>query len=84
MLALASVPDQPIPTGSGPLVVELGPIDTNTTFDLADVSADGALTAALSGGDDAWELVVNTNPGLGPLVGRKVSPVNRGWTPRTA
>jgi hypothetical protein len=76
MLTLGADPDQPIATGNGPLAAELGPIDTNTTFDLASVSADGTLTVALNGGDITWDLVTNTNPGLGPLVGMKLAPVD--------
>jgi hypothetical protein len=76
LLTLGADPDQPIPTGSGPLDAELGPIDTDNTIDLAAVSADGTLTVALNGGNDSWQLVANTNPGLGPLVGMKLAPVD--------
>jgi hypothetical protein len=76
LLTLASDPDQPIDSGIGPFAAELGPIDTNATIDLAAVSADGTLTVALNRGDDSWELVTNTNPGLGPLVGMKLAPVD--------
>ncbi len=77
MLTLASDPDQPLGTGDGPLAIELGPIDTDATNDLAVLSADGRVTIALNGGDDTWQSVTTTDLGLGPLIGMKLAPVDQ-------
>ncbi len=65
MLTIDADPNQPLPTGTEPLAVELAPIDADTIFDLAALSADGQLTVALNGGDDRWKNVATTDLGWG-------------------
>jgi hypothetical protein len=76
MLTVASDPNQPLQTAAQPLAVDLAPIDSNATTDLVALSASGRLTIGLNAGDDRWQSSRTFDPGLGPLVGMKLSSVN--------
>jgi hypothetical protein len=69
LLSLAVLPDQPLPTGTNPLDVQLGRIDTDNTVDLAALGADGHLTIALNNGDNFWRSAQTTDLGVGPSNG---------------
>src|SRR5262245_5708712 len=69
LLSLAVVPDQPLPTGTNPLDVQLGRIDTDNAVDLTTLGADGRLTVARNNGDNFWRGAQTTDLGIGPSNG---------------
>src|SRR5437867_10622099 len=48
MLSLASIPDQPFPTGVGPLAVATGLVDSDERTDAIVLNSDGKITVALN------------------------------------
>jgi RHS repeat-associated protein len=74
LLSLSALPNQPVPTGTAPLDVQLGRIDANNTLDMAILGADGRVTVALNNGDNYWHSVQTTtlvaSPADGLALGR--------------
>ena len=58
MLAMASLPDQPLPVGGTPVAVAVGQVDRDAWADLVSLGADGRLTVAINGGNGSWSRTV--------------------------
>src|SRR6478609_8308301 len=69
MLALASLPDQPLAMPAAPIDVALGLLNADPYKDLAVLNSDGSLTVALNHGDNNWQNKLTTSLGLGSLYG---------------
>jgi hypothetical protein len=69
LLSLSALPNQLLPTASGPLDVQLGPINGDNLADVAVLGARGRLTTALNNGANGWDQVRTVNLGTGPANG---------------
>ncbi|MGN6134711.1 MAG: FG-GAP repeat domain-containing protein [Aureliella sp.] len=55
LLAVASLPSEPLNTVAHPIAVESGLIDGNATTDLVVLGRDGQLSVALNSGENSWQ-----------------------------
>ncbi|MGN6543854.1 MAG: FG-GAP repeat domain-containing protein, partial [Aureliella sp.] len=69
LLAVASMPDQPLAAMPDAIALESGLIDNNASLDLVALGSQGKLAVALNGGDNTWQSVQTLDLQLGPAYG---------------
>lgn len=69
LLAVTSMPLQPLSAVAHPIAIESGWIDSNASNDLVALGRTGELTVALNGGDNSWLSVRQLAVNLGPAYG---------------
>ena len=73
LLAVASLPNQLLPTGHAPLDLQIAPLDADALPDLAVLNRDGTLTVARNAGQDQWTDSTTSDLGVGQANGLRLA-----------